>query len=97
MWIKAHERGVTIALRASPNASKDAVVGVVGDRLLVKLTAPPVEGRANKALVKFLARILGVPPSSLTVVRGTASRDKVVFVEGIAEGVVRQMLEEGSK
>jgi len=92
MWFKVNDAGVTIAVRTSPNASKDAIAGVVGDRLLVKLTAPPVEGRANKALGKLLAKALGVSPSSVSIVRGHTSRDKIVSVTGIDEATVRSLV-----
>lgn len=82
MYIRDHKDGATITVRVVPSASKNAIARGDADRLVVRLTAPPVEGRANKELVRFLAKILGVPPSSLTIIRGLTSRDKVVLVSG---------------
>ncbi len=72
-----------ITLRVQPKASRNA--HKVKDGVLkVWLTAPPVEGRANAALVEYLSKVLGVPKSSLSIVRGERGRDKVVAVEGIS-------------
>lgn len=60
--------------------------------LQAKVTAPPVDGRANKALCKLIAKRVGVAPSRVSVVRGEKSREKVVRVEGIDEVALRQAL-----
>jgi uncharacterized protein YggU (UPF0235/DUF167 family) len=68
---------------------------VVGERagaVVIRVTVPPVDGKANAALCAFVARRAGVPPSRVSVVRGTASRDKVVRVEGIELAALRAAL-----
>jgi hypothetical protein len=60
---------------------------------VVKLTAPPVEGRANKDLLKFLGKKLGVPSSSLTIISGYQSRDKAVLVRGMDSAAARERVE----
>jgi uncharacterized protein (TIGR00251 family) len=60
--------------------------------LVVRVTAPPVDGKANAALCKLLARTLGVAPSGVTVVRGHAARDKLVEVDGLETEIVLQRL-----
>jgi uncharacterized protein len=60
---------------------------------VVRLTAPPVDGEANAALARFLGRILGVPPSSVSILRGAAGRDKVVRVEGLGAAELLRRLE----
>ncbi|MEA3400405.1 MAG: DUF167 domain-containing protein [Armatimonadota bacterium] len=75
--------GVNIRLKVIPNAPKSQVVGWRGRELTVKVTAPPVEGRANRELLRFLAEILGVSPADITILRGETSRRKTVQVAGI--------------
>lgn len=77
--------GVRIAVRLTPRASRDAILGEQNGALKVALTAPPVEGKANKALIRFLAKKLGVPPGAVKIVSGEHARDKVVEAGGIGE------------
>jgi uncharacterized protein (TIGR00251 family) len=83
--------GATLRVRVSPRAAREALGGERDGALVVRLTAPPVEGRANEALVRLLGRTLGVPPSAVHVVRGGKGRDKQVEVTGLsaAETVAR--------
>jgi uncharacterized protein len=81
-----------ISVRVTTRASRDEVVGWRDDVLIVKLTAPPVDGRANAALCRLIARRAGVAPSRVAVVRGERSRDKVVRVEGISAESLRSAL-----
>jgi uncharacterized protein (TIGR00251 family) len=75
-------KGSALAVRVTPRASKDEIVEVLSDGTVkVHLTAPPVEGKANEALVKFLSAILDVSASRLEVVAGATGRDKLVSVE----------------
>ena len=64
-----------------------------GEALKLRLAAPPVEGKANKALIDFIARLLGVPRAQVRLVRGEASRDKVVAVEVADAAAARALLE----
>lgn len=85
-----------LRLRLQPRAKKNAVEGEYGDALKIRLTAPPVEGEANKALVAFVAKLLGVKKSAVTIESGEKSRDKRVRVAGLtaagAAEVVRKAL-----
>lgn len=83
---------MTFEVRVQPRASEDAIAGVRAGALVVRLQAPPVDGRANAALVRFLGRVLGVPPSALALVRGAHGRDKVVRVSGLDAATVRARL-----
>lgn len=74
--------GATLRVRVSPRAPRDEVGGERNGALVVRLTAPPVEGQANAALVRFLARHLGVAPSVVSVAQGAKTRDKVLLVAG---------------
>jgi uncharacterized protein (TIGR00251 family) len=81
------------SVRLTPRASQDKIIGWEGDVLRVRVTAPPVEGRANEALLRLLARALDVPTSRLRLVRGQTQRNKVVAVEGLTADEVRERLE----
>ena len=84
--------GVTFAIKVHPRAKKNAITGELGDALKVSLTAPPANGRANEACVEFLAKLLRVPRSSVTIASGLSSRNKVVRVAGISGEELRQRL-----
>jgi uncharacterized protein len=75
--------GATLRVRVAPRADRDEVAGERAGALVVRLTAAPVEGEANAALVRFLARRLRLPPSSITLTRGARGRDKVLRVAGV--------------
>src|SRR5437867_6889968 len=76
---------VTISIRVQPRASRNAVVGWTGDTLNIRLTAPPVEGAANTACLDFIAKLLDLSPSSLTLLGGERSRQKVVRITGLTQ------------
>jgi uncharacterized protein (TIGR00251 family) len=84
--------GATLRVRVSPRASRDEVAGERDGALVVRLTAPPVEGQANAALVRFLARQLGVPASTMSITRGAKGRDKVLLVAGARADDLRATL-----
>jgi uncharacterized protein (TIGR00251 family) len=82
-------------MRVQPGASREAIVGERDGAFVVRLTAPPVEGRANEALRKLIAKRLGVAKGRVTVVRGARARDKVVRIEGVGDAEVRRALARG--
>ena len=84
--------GCSFAVRVHPRAKKNAITGTVGDAIKLALTTPPVEGRANEACTEFLAHLLGVPRSSVAIISGETSRNKVVRVSGLSADAVRQRL-----
>ena len=75
--------GVTFAVRVVPRSSRNQIVGVEGRALKVKLSAPPVEGAANAALIEFVAEWLGVRRSAVSIVSGGKARNKLVRVNGL--------------
>lgn len=81
-----------LQVRLTPRAAQDKIAGWEGDVLRVRVTAPPVEGRANEALLRLLASALDVPASRLRLARGQTQRNKVVAVEGLSEEEVRARL-----
>ena len=84
--------GATFQVKVHPRARKNAITGAVGDALKVALTAPPVEGRANEACVKFLAEFLNVPRSSVTIAAGESSRQKLIRIAGVRAAQVEEKL-----
>jgi uncharacterized protein len=92
--IAVHETadGVTFAVKVQPRARRNAIVGELGDALKIALTAPPVDGKANEACVEFFADSLQVSRSSISIVSGQTSRNKVIRVTGITAADVRKRL-----
>ena len=81
--------GVTFRVKVQPRAKRNAVVGELGDALKVALTAPPIDGRANDACIEFFADLLQLPRSSIKIVSGQSSRNKVIRVTGISAEELR--------
>lgn len=93
-WIEPTSTGINIRIYVAPRASVNKVVGVHNGAIKISLTAPPVDGAANKALLEFLAGALGVPRSSLSLVSGHTSRNKLVRVVGVtAEATMRKLVQ----
>ena len=93
--IPVHEsaKGVSFSVKVQPRARRNAITGTLGDALKLALTAPPVEGRANQAVIEFLAETLEIPRASVTITSGETSRNKVVRVAGVSKRIVEQKLE----
>ena len=79
-WLRTRETGVEIRVRVVPRSSREAIDGYHGDRVKIRLRAPPVEGEANEALCRFLARLAGLPRTAARVVDGRRSRSKTVLL-----------------
>lgn len=77
---REEDGAIVLALHVQPGAKRTGVAGTHGGALKVRLAAPPVDGKANDELVRFLAEAFGVPRRNVTIVRGEASRDKTVRV-----------------
>jgi uncharacterized protein (TIGR00251 family) len=90
--ISSSPSGTRLRLRVQARASRDEIAGIAGDAIRVRLTAPPVDGAANDALLRFLAARLEIPRSALTLVSGHTARTKVVALNGVsAEEVGRRL------
>lgn len=79
-WCSALPGGIRLAVQITPNAKKTEVIGVLDDALKLKLQAQPIEGKANEALVKFLAKALGVPRGAVTITHGQTNKKKLILV-----------------
>jgi uncharacterized protein len=82
--------GIAFEVHVVPRSARSHVAGTHGDRLHVKVNAPPVEGAANQVVCATIARALGVPQRQVSIVRGVASRMKRIHVEGIGETDARK-------
>jgi uncharacterized protein (TIGR00251 family) len=96
--LRATRDGVTLAVRAQPGARKTAVTGIYGEgaaaQLKIAVQAPPVEGKANSALVAFLAEMFGVAKNKIEIVNGELSRSKVFLLRGVTEEKAREQMKE---
>lgn len=81
-WLRTHDSVVTLTLHVQPGAKRTEVIGLHGEALKVKLAAPPVEGKANEALLRFLADFFAVPLRQVELKQGGQSRHKVVAISG---------------
>lgn len=84
--------GLLLRVRVKPRASRDAIGGEREGALVVRLSAPPVEGRANAALARLLGEALSVPPTAVRVVKGATGRSKLVAIAGIDAATARARL-----
>jgi len=94
--LKAAANGVTLAVRAQPGAKRTAILGVFGEgdraQLKIAVQAPALEGRANAALIAFLAETFGVPKRAVELASGELSRSKVFLLRGVTMDSVKSAL-----
>lgn len=76
--------GICIEVKVEPRSSKKGLAGVLGNKLKVKLTAPPVDGAANEQLVEVLAEAFDIKKSAIKIIRGQSSKNKVVELTGVS-------------
>lgn len=91
-WATASSDGVVLSLHCQPGAKASRVVGLHDERLKIQLQAPPLENRANEALVVWLAEQLGVPRKQIEILTGQTSRQKRVLVQGATLEQVERLL-----
>ena len=90
--VRETETGVVFRIRVVPRASRSEPAGFRNDALKLRITAPPVEGKANEECIRLLAELLGVKKTQVTIIAGHTARAKTVAVEGIRAGVVAAIL-----
>lgn len=94
-WCSAASGGVRLSVQITPNAKKSEVIGVLDDVLKIRLQAQPIEGKANEALVRFLADMLGVPKSAVSITHGQTNKRKIIEVDApsvTVEGARKSLL-----
>jgi uncharacterized protein (TIGR00251 family) len=87
---------VRIRLKVSPRSGKDQLLDLRSETIRVKLTAPPVEGEANRALIKFIARLCRLRKTDVELISGEKSRQKTILIRGLEVDVVIDRLSHGS-
>ena len=92
LTVRTRDNSVRFAVRVQPRASRSKIAGVHGDALKIRLSAPPVDGAANDALVELMAGSLGVAKRAVRIVSGEQSRSKVVEVEGVTAAAVLRLV-----
>ena len=91
-WLTETKNGIVLTLRLVPRSSKNEICGEHGDALKIKLQAPPVEGKANKALIEFLADTLDISRSQISILSGETGRNKRVMIKDASPRQIHQLL-----
>jgi len=87
------KKGAALAVRVTPRASRNEIVEISSDGTVrIRLTAPPTEGKANAALIDFLAGVLEIAPSRIEIVAGTTGRDKLISILDMETGEVQRKI-----
>jgi uncharacterized protein (TIGR00251 family) len=91
-WCTAVPGGIRLTVQITPNAKKSEVIGVLGDALRIRLQAPPIEGKANEALVRYIADALRVPKAAVSIMHGHTGKRKLlhVAITGLSVDAVRE-------
>jgi uncharacterized protein len=92
MQIKPCENGIRFSTIIQPRSSKNEVTGIYKDALKIRLTSPPVDGKANKACLQFFAKWLGISPSKIIIVHGLSSKSKTIEVADLTEKQFHEIL-----
>lgn len=92
-YLLSRNQATLLRIKAIPGAARDAIAGPLGDRLKIRVTAPPEGGKANEAIIKLLASTLGIKRSQITITTGLASAEKTIELEGIDIEVARDALQ----
>lgn len=91
-WYRWQGDALIVEVHLQPRAKRDEIVGPHGERLKIRITAPPVDGKANLHLTKFLAKAFGVPPAAVELIAGETGRDKrlrIASPRDLPAGIVR--------
>jgi uncharacterized protein (TIGR00251 family) len=91
-FLRVQVDGVSLQVKVVPRASRNEIGDILGDRLKIRVAAPPVDAAANHELVAFLARSLGVPRSDVNITRGQVSRNKTVHIRGAGPDAIQRVI-----
>jgi len=94
--VREVESGVVFSIHVIPRSKKEGFAGTHGDSIKVKVNAPPVEGAANKAVVKFIAKLFDVSKSNVEIIKGETGREKQVLVRGVGLEKAKAVLTKAS-
>ena len=76
---------MTIQVKVLPKSGRDEIRGIINGILKVRVSAPPIEGRANERLIELISRTIGVPRSDITIIKGRTGRIKTISIEGVSQ------------
>lgn len=91
-WIKDTENGAVFKVKVQPRAAKNEIVGLLDDAVKLRITAPPVDGAANEAVVKFFSGLFRVPKNAVRIMSGETSRSKTVEIAGLTGEDIKKEL-----
>ncbi len=98
MTDKTKRKDRRLAIKVSPNTGRNEITGWRGDVLQIKIAAAPEKGKANKELIDFLGRALGIKKSAITIIKGKTSRNKIIEIEGLGrEEIIDKLKTQKSK
>jgi len=97
LTVNETEDGVTFAIHVQPKSSKSELAGIHGDALKIRITAPPIEGRANEECLRFLASLFNVKKNQLVIKAGHQSRNKLISIRGLTPEDIRAVLPKPGK
>ena len=89
---KLTKEGIVLEVKVIPRASRNEIVGILDDRLKLKIKSPPLEGRANKEIVNFFSSFLNMPKRDIEILRGTTSSHKSILFYGKGKDVVEKII-----
>jgi len=90
--VKETQKGIQFKIKVQPRASKNEIIGLQGEALKIRLMAPPVDGEANEACIRFLADFFRVPRKRIKIISGLTSPHKLIEIEGITQEELKQRL-----
>jgi uncharacterized protein (TIGR00251 family) len=92
-YLQSHNDGVIVAVRVTPKSSQSKIIGPHGDELKITLNAPPVDGKANKELIRLLSKTFHIPKTEIHIVSGETSRSKKLLLSGCSVETVLNTLD----
>ena len=92
-FIKVKGNKIFLKVHINPNSKKNEIVGIFDNSLKIKISSPPVDGKANKAIIKFFSKFLNIPKSKIKIEKGDKSRDKLIAIEGFNESALKKLQE----
>lgn len=95
--IQTTATGIALNVRVTPRAKTSALAGVRGTAVVVRVASPPVDGAANRCLVRFLADVFSVPIGAVRILHGASGRDKRVAIDGVTADAARRIIEGGGR
>ena len=91
-YIRTSKNGFYLEVIVAPKASRNSILGEYKERIKIALTAPPLDGKANEALIEFLSKLLKTPKRDISITKGLTSKQKTLFIEGVSLEEFRKVI-----